>query len=253
MDSKTLSNFHRFGKVGRIVITILMVVTIMVTAVCAVAAVYVSTLPREALSVRVTEYAEFRINEEKFQDLWRMLANRVSYAGDTVPEGILSGASGAAVPPEGQNFETDLSFFDHAYSSAQIYSDGGTKVIEAKSAPAEYRSTSLIPVLISLTLRCACEAVALLLLRRLFAVLAVSETPFCDLLVKRLKTFGLSLLPVALLATVSETLSAAFLSAGADRGLRIQWGILLAFAVTMFVTIVFRYGVQLQKESDETL
>ena len=84
-------------------------------------------------------------------------------------------------------------------------------------------------------------------------VLATSETPFCDGLVKALKAFGFSLLPVALFATISETLSAAFLTAGKSGGLQIQWGVLLAFAVTMCLVAVFRYGVQLQKESDETL
>lgn len=84
-------------------------------------------------------------------------------------------------------------------------------------------------------------------------VLAVSESPFCEELVKKLKAFGLSLLPAALAATIGDTLSTAFLSAGKDNGIQIQWGLLIAFAVTMCLVTVFRYGVQLQKESDETL
>ena len=254
MNSKTLSNLHRFGKAGRIIITVMMVIAILITAICMAATVYVSMLPKDALTVRVTDHAEFRISEENFNSLWGLLAgSHYSYAGDASPEEMLSDNGSAVIPPENQDFQTDLSFFNHAYSSAEIYSDGSTKVIDAASAPAEYRSTSLVPVLIFLTLLAASACAALFLLRRLFTVLTASESPFCDALVKKLKAFGFSLLPVALFATVGDTLSAAFLSAGKNSGLQVQWGVLLAFAVTMCLVAVFRYGVQLQKESDETL
>lgn len=252
MNSKTLSNLHRFGKVGRIVMTILLVIAILATAASLTATIYVAALPKDALTVRVTDHAEFRINEQNFDSLWGFLAGHFSYAGSTAP-GMLSEDGSAVVPPENQDFQTELSFFNQSYSSAKIYSDGSTKVIEAASAPAEYRSTNLVSVMVFLTLLLASVAAALFLLRRLFAVLTKSASPFCDALVKQLKAFGFSLLPVAVFATVDETLSTAFLSAGKNSGVQIQWGILIAFAVTMCLVAVFRYGVQLQKESDETL
>ena len=253
MNSKALSHLHRFGKAGKIVMAVLLVLTILASAACLAATIYVSALPEDALAVRVTDHAEFRIDKENFNSLWGFLADGFSYAGDKSPEGMLKDDGSAVIPPEGQNFQTDLSFFGRSYASAKIYSDGSAKVVEAASAPVEYRSTSLVPVFAFFTLLCASATAALFLLKRLFAVLAMSETPFCDGLVKALKAFGFSLLPVALFATISETLSAAFLTAGKSGGLQIQWGILLAFAVTMCLVTVFRYGVQLQKESDETL
>ena len=70
MNSKTLSNFHKFGKVGKIAMTVLMVIAILATAVSCVAAIYVATLPKDALTVRVTNNAEFRINEKNFDFLF---------------------------------------------------------------------------------------------------------------------------------------------------------------------------------------
>ena len=253
MDSKTLSNFHKFGKAGKIAMTVLMVIAVLATAVSCVAAIFVATLPKDALTVRVTNQAEFRINEKDFNSLWGILVESFSYAGDASPEDMLSDGRDKITPPENQVFETELSFFNQSYSSAKIYSDGNTKIMEAKSSPAEYRSTDLVSVLIFLTLFVASVAAALFMLKRLFAVLAKCESPFCEELVKKMKAFGFSLLPVALFATVGETLSTAFLSAGRDTGINIQWGILIAFAVTMCLVTVFKYGVQLQKESDETL
>ena len=253
MNSKTLSTFHKFGKVGKIAMTVLLVIAILATIVSLVAAIFVAALPKDALTVRVTNNAEFRINEKKFDSLWGILVGSFSYAGDSNPEDMLNNGSGKIIPPENQEFGTELSFFNQSFSSAKIYSDGNTKVMEAKSLPAEYRSTDLVSVLIFLTLFVASVAAALFMIRRLFAVLATCESPFCEELVKKMKAFGISLLPVALFATIGETLSTAFLSAGRDTGINIQWGILIAFAVTMCLVTVFKYGVQLQKESDETL
>lgn len=233
--------------------TVLMVIAILATAVSLAATIFVATLPKDALTVRVTNNAEFRINEKSFDFLWYILADSFSYAGDNIPEEILSDKGDIITPPENQNFNTELSFFDQSYASAKIYSDGNTKVMEATSSPAEYRSTDLVAVLIFLTLFVASVAAALYMLKRLFAVLAKCESPFCEELVKKMKAFGFSLLPVAIFATVGETLSTAFLSAGRDTGISIQWGVLIAFAVTMCLVTVFKYGVQLQKESDETL
>ena len=80
MNSKTLSNFHKFGKVGKIAMTVLMVIAILATAVSCVAAIYVATLPKDALTVRVTNNAEFRINEKDFDSLCGILVESFSYA-----------------------------------------------------------------------------------------------------------------------------------------------------------------------------
>ena len=253
MDSKTLSKFHKFGNVGKVIMTVLMVITIIATIMCAVATGFVSSLPKDALTVRVTNNAEFRINESNFQSLWGLLVDSLSYSVDSDPEEMLSEDGGMFTPPENQDFNAHISFFNQTYSSAKFHSDGNTRVMEAKSEPADYRSSDLVSVLIFLTLYVASGAVALFMLRRLFAVLAQCDSPFRENLIRKMKAFAFSLLPVAVFGTIGDTLSSAFLSAGKNIDIRIQGGIIIAFAVTMCLVTVFKYGVQLQKESDETL
>ena len=108
-------------------------------------------------------------------------------------------------------------------------------------------------LLIFATLFAASVAAALLMLQKLFKVLSVCASPFCTDFVSKLRVFGYSWLPVAVFAGIGETLAVRFLSAGRNTGVSIQWGVLVAFVVTMCLVAVFRYGVQLQKESDETL
>lgn len=253
MNSKTLSNFHKFGKVGKIAMTVLMVIAILAAAASCVATIFVSTLPKDALTVRVTNHAEFRINEKNFRFPVGHSCRWFFLCGERKPRGNADGGNDKIIPPEDQDFNMELSFFNQSFSSAKIHSEENTKVIEATSSPAEYRSANLVSVLIFATLFAASAAAALFMLKRLFAVLAKCESPFCEELVTKMRAFGFSLLPVALFATIGETLSTAFLSAGRDTGISIQWGVLIAFAVTMCLVTVFKYGVQLQKESDETL
>ena len=107
-------------------------------------------------------------------------------------------------------------------------------------------------LLVFAALASAASVAALWLLRKLFKALEGCDSVFCEELVKRMKAFGWSLLPLAVLASVAETVARRFMAAGVT-AVYIQWGLLIAFAVTMCLAVVFRYGVKLQRESDETL
>ena len=253
MNSSTLAKVHKFGKVGKVIITIFLVISILATVALCAATVFVAKLPEDAVTVKVTNNAEFRVNEKNFPLFWDIVSDNFSYSSDTDPGEILMNENGEIMPPENQEFEAELDLLRNNYYKAIIHTDGGTKVVEAQSSPSEYRSGEFLKLIVSMTLLLVSIVVMLFLLRRMFAVLAVCDSPFCEDFVKKMSAFGYSLLPGALFDTIGETLSESFLSAGRSIDIRIQGGVLIAFAVTMFLVMVFRYGVQLQKESDETL
>ena len=260
MNPSTLTKFNRFGKVGKIVITILLIAAVIVALLCAAAAVYTGTLPEDAVKVTVTSQAEFKIDADNFSAVWNYLAGSFSYATSEDPSDMLSDGGSKILPQENTRLKTELTllenelrFFNQSYSSAVIRSDDSGKIIDAESSPEEYSSSDLLTIFVFAALLAVSIVAALLMLRKLFKVLSVCDSPFCTDFVTKLRAFGYSLLPVAILASVAETLAVRFLSAGKNAGVSVQWGILLAFVVTMCLVTVFRYGVQLQKESDETL
>ena len=189
----------------------------------------------------------------KFDTLWNIIGGNFSYSGESSPEHMFGEGTDTVTPPEDQQFKTELKLFNRSYDSAEIHSDGNTKVMDAKSSPAEYNANNLTKIFIFAVLFAASATVALWLLRGLFAVLTKCESPFCNEVVIKMRAFGFSLLPVAVFASASETMFESLLVAGRSTNVSIQWGILIAFVVTMALVAVFRYGVQLQKESDETL
>ena len=246
MNSNTITKFHLFGKVGKIVMTVLSVIAALITVSCCIATAFTATLPEDALTVRVVEHAEFRFNKASFDTLWSILGGSFTYSGKEDSEK-------KAIPPENQEFQAELKIFNQSYASAEMHSDESAKVMEADTSPEEYNIKDLVTVFIFLTVFSASATAALWMLRRLFAVLTKCESPFCCEVVNRMRSFGFSLLPVAVFASIGETMLESFLTAGKSTNVSIQWGVLIAFVVTMALVAVFKYGVQLQKESDETL
>ena len=66
MNSNTIAKFHLFGKVGKIVMTVLSVIAALITVSCCIATAFTATLPEDALTVRVVEHAELRFNKASF-------------------------------------------------------------------------------------------------------------------------------------------------------------------------------------------
>lgn len=253
MNSDTISKYRLFGKVGRLVTTVLAVICLLITATCFAATAYITTLPENALTVRVVEQTQLRFNAECFDSLWSILGGSFKYSGDSLPDYLQKSSEKNVMPPENEQFQTELKLFDRSYNSAEIHSDGSEKVMDAEAAPADYDAKGLVKVFAFASLFATSATVALWMLRRLFSVLTKCDSPFCEAVVSKMRGFAYSLLPVAFFASVSETMAESFLSAGKNGNISIQWGVLIAFVVTMALVSVFKYGVQLQKESDETL
>lgn len=123
--------------------TVLTVVAALITIFCCIAVAFVAALPDNALTVRVVENTELRFNAESFDTLWNIIGGSFSYSGESSPEQILGEGSGTITPPEDQQFKTELRLFNRSYDSAEIHSDGNTKVMQAEASPAEYIASDL--------------------------------------------------------------------------------------------------------------
>ena len=245
MNNNTISKVNRFGKIGNIIITVLLVVTIIACVALTVAAAVISSVPDEAVSVTITKGAEINVSEKYFGSVWNNMVDSFAYTTDN--------DNFSNTPPEETQMDASLSFFNNNFSSALISSSDGYKTITASSDPAVYHVKSLTSAIFAGAIFMLSAAAALFMLKKLFKAFAACQSPFCDDVVKRMKNFSFSLIPVAVFASLSETLSSSFLSAGQESDICIQWGIVIAFAVAYCLCTVFKYGVQLQRESDETL
>lgn len=232
MNANVLKKVHQLGEAGKVVLTILLVVNILATAAAGLAAAALGSVSRETVSVSVSGQATYQGRGQFMQSLWQTLTG--NWAAGEQPD------------------QAEIALPGSLYTSASMRMEGERMVIETVSDPNTYTCADAARLLVLTALASAASVAALWLLRKLFKVMEGCESVFCDALVKRMRAFGWSLLPVAVLASVAETTIRRFMAAGVT-AVYIQWGLLIAFAVTMCLTVVFHYGVQLQRESDETL
>ncbi|MDD7215231.1 MAG: DUF2975 domain-containing protein [Firmicutes bacterium] len=253
MDNTTLKKVTKFGKVGNIVATILFVVTVLVAVAVSAAAIFLSSLPEDGMVVSLKNQAKIQISSNSFPAIWNSMVDGMSYSSDESPSDIIDSDKGEIMPPENREMQINLSLFNNNFSSATIRSEGNYKMIDATTDTSVYRVQDAVRTLIFAVIFLISAAASLWMLKRFFKTIAVCETPFSEKVVKKMQAFCGSLIPVAVFASAGETAAAAFLSAGKNSGISIQWGIIAAFVVTACLVTVFRYGAQLQRESDETL
>ncbi len=79
------------------------------------------------------------------------------------------------------------------------------------------------------------------------------ETPFSEDIVTALRNLAISLIPMALFSTLTESVMNSLLTGNVDIILGIDLTTILLILLIMLLFMIFRYGTMLQQESDETL
>ena len=250
MNANTLKRVHQFGRVGKIILTGLLAVDILAAVAMGIINYDLAQIPANFLTATVRTQVTCQGHSSYIGTMWRELGGTMVFPPD--------GDAAAQLGEDGTSTlsEPGMELFGMTFSSAMVYQQGDEQVLEATTAPKVYSVGFVQLAMLSVMLTAVAMAVAAGMLRQMFQVIAGCETIFCDELVRKMKAAGWSLLPVAVLASVSETLCRELmgLNVGLNGiGAQIRWEWLIAFAVTMCLTVVFHYGVQLQRESDETL
>ena len=79
------------------------------------------------------------------------------------------------------------------------------------------------------------------------------STPFEANVIKKMQNFAYSLIPWALVSTVTQSVSNSLVSNKLDLTLSVDLGVIIVVLVVFLLVHIFKYGGVLQQESDETL
>ena len=252
MQNEIKKKVNVFGKIGKIIATVLLVIVLIVGVAAAAGGVYLSTLPDDAISIAVSGKAKIHLDESLFGTLVGSIIDELSFESSQMPD--LSDEAGiGGIIPEDTEIKIGLSINGADYTSAVVRYEGAIKNIEAQTDDFVYEIANIIKVIICGVVYVAAVALALFMLRRLFKEFESCETPFTDSVVKKLYHFGFSLIPVILVATVAESMARTLLMPSEGINLYLDGGTILAFVITICLCTLFKYGVKLQQESDETL
>ncbi len=145
-----------------------------------------------------------------------------------------------------------LELNDSEFSELTVKEDDGGINIKAKTNEITISMKRIIIALILAFIFLVAVTVSLYMVKALMKSLKECETPFSDEVIKKMSHFATSLVCVVVLNTIFGGFWST-LTAGLKYRLSINLESILLVAVIYILITVFKYGAQLQRESDETL
>ena len=220
------------GKVCRILATILMVLSCIAAGALLTCGVVLVALPQDGVSADVTGTARIEV-----------------YGGwiDSVSE--------EDIKEYNRTIEDGTTKLEIAGNrAARVEKEGDAIVISAAATEGQFTLRRLGLALLVGALGAGALIYVFLMLSKLMKELSTCDSPFTDGVVKRMTGFAVSLIPYAVIKpTVTSIAGALFASGDLEIGLNFDLGTLFTALVVFLLITIFKYGVSLQKEADQTL
>lgn len=237
MKNSGIKKINTAGLIGYIVCILLIVCSISCMVVTAIGTAAAISVSKENVSARVSTNIDISSTGNFLEKLNKyMNISGVENLSDLITE-------------DGETVEVN----DRDISEVTVAkTKGGSFSVDVKTNEITFSTARIIASLVVSFIFLGAVTVMLHLLKALMKSLKTCETPFADDVIRNMTRFANSLIPVVVLNMLCGGLWNA-VTRGAEIGLTVNLGSVLVVAVIYLLVIVFRYGAQLQKESDETL
>lgn len=242
MENAITRKVNRIGLAGQIVSIVLIVLTAVGCAALLALGIGLSVLPKDAVNVGVS--ADMDI---------------------TVGKGLL-GKYMDEIPDDPSELNAVMNVNGTEYTNIQTEKTADGLVVRAASDRMEFNLKRLASTAFAGLAYCAVYLVVFVFLKRLADGFRRCDSPFSDDVIHRMTVFAWVLLIGSVVASGAEatvnsliarsldlqfSLNPSGLNSGVD--VSFSFAPILVALLVMFLTMIFRYGAQLQKESDETL
>ncbi len=238
MEKSSIKKVNVAGTVGYVISILIMIATIagmVITAIAAAAAISVSD---DEVKVAVSSNYEISATGNILNKL-----NSFMKVGDVKDLNELLSE---------ENNGKDVNVNDKDISYINVNKTENGLEIKARSNEDTYSIKKILFALIVQFLLLASITVALHMVNKLMKALKKCETPFSDDVIKYMNRFAYSLIPAVVLNMLT---SSSWDSIKIGTGFDFSFDVASVFLVVIVfvLVIIFKYGAQLQKESDETL
>ena len=141
---------------------------------------------------------------------------------------------------------------DSDLSEVSAYKTENGFLVNAKTNEKVFTIKNIIVNLVATFIFLLTVEIAVHFLASLMKALRKCETPFCDSVIKSMSRFAISLIPAVFMNMLCGGLWSSLGNRG-EFGMTVNLSSVLLVAVIFLLIAVFKYGAQLQQESDETL
>ena len=242
MENSIKKKINRIGLAGQIVSIVLIVLMAMASFGCLLGGIALSCLPEDAASVGVTTDMDFKVGKSLIGRWMDEIPNDLSKV----------------------NAQLSVNGADFKDMTMEKTEDG--LLFRASTERMEFRIKRLARAVYAGFVYCATLLVVFIFLKRLCDGFRRSDTPFSDDVIRRMRVFAWVLVGGAVLSSVAEAIGNSLINrsldlsfslnpTGVNNGLEFSFNFapILIALIVLFLTMIFRYGAQLQREADETL
>lgn len=236
MENKAIKKINTAGTVGYVVCILLIIAAIASMVGVAIGTAGAIVTAPEKIGVSVS--TDISLNSEG--DFFDKMSHFIKIDGVENLADLIS--------EDGEVFKPD----NRDVSEISVKKQGNGLALNAKLGERTFSTGRIIFALVVTFCYLAVVTVALYILKALMKALKECASPFEDVVVKRMSTFAAWLIPTAVMHVFTVS---AWNSLGGDSsfGFTVNLGVVLLAALVFILVSVFKYGAQLQKESDETL
>lgn len=224
MENKIKSRINTFGKVAKILTMIAVVCMLVVEGFLLVGGVITAIVPNDSITVDVGSNTKIHIDTNYFgkdgDKYYYNIGDKKLYIGQ---------------------FSTD---------GYEIKNENGNLNLNINNHSGHYDMNTARWWIVCEAIALAAVIVALYFFRSLMKQFMICDTPFSDVIVKKMRAFAIALIPCMVVWQASNAVKNYITGNKADFNLVFT----CAFVLIIFVlTMIFKYGTDLQKEHDDTV
>lgn len=235
MKPLSIQKINTLGKVGHVISVICIVLTCIALVACILGGIVLLAFPADFIETTVHGSVDFTIDLSTFvEDL--------SSISDTELQEVLSSEDLGSFSING---------LEYAFAAASM--DGGKLNLQAEGSSSMLTMGLVRGILVAAILSLGVLLACTFFVSGFCKSLSQCVTPFAEDVVKKLYQLAWVTLALPILSSLSESLSQSVMSGRLDIMLSIDPMEVILILSMFALSYIFRYGAQLQLESDETL
>lgn len=221
MENKIKKKINTFGKVAKIITMIVIVFMLVTEGFLLAGGVIAAVVPKESVTVETVSRSEISVDTNYFgvddQKFYINVGGQKLYIGDFADEGF----------------------------EIKNEKDGSSR--DVNMTVSQYDMHTALWLIVCKATALAAVIVALFFFRAIMKQFMVCDTPFCDGIVNKMRSFAIALIPCMI---VWQSMTAA---KNCIIGKDVDFNLLFTVSLVLIIfvlTMIFKYGTELQKEHD---
>lgn len=232
----TIQKINTYGKIGKIITIILAVLVGLSTFVTIVGGIVLKVMPNDLMVLRMDNVTTAILNPAVIDS--SMPTGELQAVVDAFNNGTVKG---------GVNLGAVSFAMDHAELK------DGTLVLTSSGNVGDISLDTLSIGVFVAAIALILTFISLLFGAFLCRAFEVCESPFDNMVIKKMRNFAFSLLPWAVFSSVPDSVMNSILNNSLRMRLSLDENVIFTVLIILALTVVFKYGAELQRESDETL